>query len=245
MTSESLYEVYHAACPFPHFGCDSFHADKAVAAYDDAKSVLDFGCGNGYAVKQMQSDGFDWSGVEVSKTAYEKHLQSPGFYLGTTDQFQDRQFDMTYSTEVLEHVPEETIAQVAADICRVTSKYIFMTISLRPSSDNNRYHCTLKSRAWWEDKFTSNGFVVDRPVIDCYQRRTLKSTKRIFGKYADLGPIPKGFAQQPPYELYGEKEFWFFAFRREGVAARPLPEPTVPWVNRKVVPALRRVMRAA
>ena len=78
MTSESLYEVYHAACPFPHFGCDSFHADKAIAAYDDAKSVLDFGCGNGYAVKQMQSDGLNWIGVEVSQTAYEKHLQSPG-----------------------------------------------------------------------------------------------------------------------------------------------------------------------
>ena len=118
MTSESLYEVYHAACPFPHFGCDSFHADKAIAAYDDAKSVLDFGCGNGYAVKQMQSDGLNWIGVEVSQTAYEKHLQSPGFYLGTTNQFQDRQFDV-YTIGCIDPCPQ--LEQLS-----VTSKLRFL-----------------------------------------------------------------------------------------------------------------------
>ncbi len=245
MASESLYEVYHAACPFPHFGSDSFHGDKAIAAYSNAKSVLDFGCGNGYAVKEMRRKGQPWDGVEISQTAFEQHLNEPYFHLGTTDQFSDEQFDMTYSTEVLEHVPEDVIDQVTTDICRVTERYIFMTISLRPSSNNNKYHCTLHSRKWWEEKFIRNGFEVDRDVIDCYQRLTMKTTKQIFRKYSCLGPIPASFAENPPYELNGEKEFWFFAFRRAGVPACPLPKPTVPLVKRKVIPVLRKLLRAA
>jgi len=243
--AESLYEVYHEACPFPHFGSDTFHGDKALAAYPDAQSVIDFGCGNGYAVSEMRRLGHPWFGVEISEAAYKKHLNAPYFYHGATDQFEDQHFDMAYSTEVLEHVPEDVIDHVTADICRVTAKYIFMSISLRPSSDNNRYHCTLQSRQWWEEKFTRNGFVVDRDVVDCHQKMTLKSTKQVFRKYSHLGPIPASFAENPPFELNGEKEFWFFAFRREGVPACPLPKPTVSWVNRKIVPVLRKLLRSA
>jgi len=241
-STQELYAEYHRNCPFETFGQDTFLADKARAAYGDARTVLDFGCGNGYAVKRMRDAGQEWFGLEYSETAFQKYLHGPPFFVGTTDQFADGQFDMVYSTEVLEHIPEELTDEVIAGICRVAAKYLFLTISLRPSSHDNRYHCTLRPRAWWEAKFAANGFVVDRPVVDLYQRVSLKSTAQILSKWSHLGPSCRAFAENPPYELHGETQFWYFAFRRPGIPRQLLPPPTESVYRRRIVPWLRRAL---
>ena len=238
----ALYEEYHAHCQFEDFGDCTFLGDQAMTAYPDARSTLDFGCGNGVAVRRMRAAGHAWYGLEYSQTAFDKYLAEPCFHLGDTRQFEDRQFDMTYSTEVLEHIPAETVEEVIQGICRVTARYLFMTISLRPSSDNNRYHCTLRPRAWWEDVFVRHGFVRDDEVVRRFQRVTLKSTKKILSKWAHLGPDCQAFAEHPPYELHGESQFWFFAFRRQGVPAPARSLGRQPFVRRTLIPALRQLL---
>ena len=235
-SQQQLYAEYHANCPFENFGGTTFLGKQALLAYPDAGETLDFGCGNGVAVRQMRLEDKPWFGLEYSETAFERYLKQPHYYLGDTSQFPDRQFDMTYSTEVLEHIPADIVPEVVRGICRVTARYIFMTISLRPSSDNNRYHCTLRSRTWWENHFANNGFVRDDEVVRRFQKVTLKSTQAILSKWAHLGPDCHAFAQNPPYELHGESQFWFFAFRRAGV-----PAPTRTLGNQ---PLLKRMIRA-
>lgn len=157
-SNKSLYEQYHECCPFGgggEFGGSTFLGDKALIAYPAAQRVLDFGCGSGYAVKQMRARGKEWFGIEVSEAAYKKHLNEPFFFLGDLSQFADQSFDMIYSTEVLEHIPEPEVLEVIGHICRVAGRYVFVTISLRPSSNNNRYHCTLRPRSWWEEQFVA------------------------------------------------------------------------------------------
>lgn len=242
-SSDGLYEGYHENWSFKDFGMHTFQGFRAMKAYSDVRSVLDFGCGNGHAARLMRSSGFEWYGVEFSRTAYDNYLNEPFFHHGDTTQFSDRQFDLIYSTEVFEHIPEEDVDAVVADLCRVAAKYLFLTISLRPSSDNNRYHCTLQSRAWWEARFTRCGFNVDSAVIDLYQPLTLKSTRKVMSQWSKFGPTAAQFCENPPYDLNGEKEFWYFAFRREGVPAPPLPSPEQPWLRRKVVPLIRRALR--
>lgn len=239
----ALYQEYHEACPFEDFGQDTFHGEKAIAAYDDARTALDFGCGNGHAVRAMRAAGHEWFGLEYSQAAFDKYLAEPWFFVGETTQFADRQFDLLYSTEVLEHVPPDNVEEVIADLARITDRYMFLTISLRPSSQNNRFHCTLRPRAWWEERFVAAGFEVDRPVIDCFQPLTLKTTSQILASWAGHGEFNRRFADQPPYELFGEKQFWYFAFRRRGVPARPLPQPTEPWYRRQFFPWLRWLLR--
>lgn len=238
-----LYEEYHLNCAFDDFGQTSFHGDKAIAAYPDALETLDFGCGNGYAVRRMREAGYSWHGLECSRAAFEQHLNAPYFYLGDTKQFRDRQFDLVYSTEVLEHIPEPEVNWVASELGRIAAKYLFFTISLRPSSQNNRFHCTLKPRAWWEERFVRHGFQVDRHIIAAYQRISLKTTRQLQAKWAHLGPNAAAFACNPPFELNGESQFWYFAFRRIGVPATATPKPTVPWHRRKIYPLVRRVLR--
>jgi SAM-dependent methyltransferase len=241
MTTDTrqLYERYHRECPFPAFGQDTFQGENAVAAYRDAATTLDFGCGNGFAVRKMREAGYDWYGLEYSEAAYEQYLDPSCFFLGDTRQFADSQFDMAYSTEVLEHIPAELVGDIIADLCRVTRRYIFLTISLRPSSDNNKYHCTLRPRVWWEQQFTNCGFEVDRPVVERFQRLSLKSTSQILAKWSHLGPECRKFAENPPYELYGESQFWYFAFRREGVPPPPLPRAKQSPLKKALIRGLR------
>ncbi len=239
---QDLYETYHRDMPFHNFGEYTFQADKARFAYPDATPVLDFGCGNGLAVRRMREDGHPWYGVELSATAFQKHLHEPYFHQGSTEQFEDRRFDLVYSTEVLEHVPEAQVPAVIQDLCRICQRYIFMTISLRPSSQNNRFHCTLRSRAWWQAHFLKHGFVVDRKVVDCFQRRTLRSTTAILRQWAEHGEAPRRFAENPPYRLYGEEEFWYFAFRRQELPPTRPPRYQQRWLRRKVVPLVHRIL---
>lgn len=242
MSTVALYQEYHASERFENLGADTFHGDKAVAAYPEATSALDFGCGNGHAVRKMRAEGREWFGLEYSQAAYDKFLREPYFFVGEAAQFEDRQFDLLYSTEVLEHVPESEVNETIAQLCRVTARYMFLTISLRPSADNNRYHCTLRPRAWWEERFCRHGWVVDRKVVRAFQKTTLRSTRKILSRWSKLGPDCEAFAKNPPFELFGETQFWFFAFRREFIPASEPPKPTVSLYRRRVVPVLRKAL---
>ena len=239
---QKLYEEYHCKDLFDNFGEGTFQGEIAEQSYPNTLSVLDFGCGNGYAVKKMREVGKNWFGLEYSKTAFERYLGDSYFFHGTTTQFNDRQFDMGYSTDVFEHIPEEIIDETIADFCRVIDRYLFMTISLRPSSDNNKYHCTLKPRAWWEKKFLDNGFVLDQNVIYAHQPRTIKTTKQILCCYSHFGPAVEEFAKNPPYELKGEREQYFFCFHRKGATPPITPKPSKTWANRKVIPLIRKLL---
>jgi SAM-dependent methyltransferase len=241
--TQQLYDAYHEQCLFPDFGRDTFHGERALAAYPDASATLDFGCGNGFAVRRMRELGHPWFGLEYSQAAYDQYLGEPFFFVGDLSQFGDRRFDLVYSTEVLEHIPVPEVQDVIRNLCRVTDRYMFLTISLRPSSDDNRYHCTLRSRTWWQARFAEHGFQPDRPVIERFQRVTLKSTRRILSRWAHLGPECRALADNPPYELFGETQFWYFAFRRQGVPEPPRALGAQPLLRRKVVPALRHLLR--
>lgn len=237
-----LYEDYHLDNPFSDFGRNTFLGELAQHTYPNANTVLDFGCGNGFAVKKMRLGGSQWYGLEFSKAAYHRHLNGDHFYLDTTKQFKTRQFDLGYSTEVFEHIPESIVDETIEDFCRVIDKYLFLTISLRPSSDNNKYHCTLRPRLWWEEKFQAQGFTLDNQVICQYQKRTIKSTKGILESYATFGPDAKRFCDNPPYELNGEREPYFFMFHRNDIQPPPTPEPINTWVNRKGIPIIRKML---
>jgi SAM-dependent methyltransferase len=237
-----LYEAYHESKG--HLRSSAFHGPRAQCAYPDARRVLDFGCGNGHAVRQMRSRGYDWYGVELSETAFKEHLGEPYFYQGDLTQFDDRSFDLIYSTEVLEHIPEEEVDEVVTHMCRVSRNYLFLTISLRPSSNNNAYHCTLRPRTWWEQKFVANGFEVDREAVTAFQKKTLKSTSDILSRWAKLGPVPASFAANPPYRLFGETQFWFFAFCRGHAKKRSFMQKARLVRHRQLlVPLIRGVLK--
>ncbi|MHA2181425.1 MAG: class I SAM-dependent methyltransferase [Promethearchaeota archaeon] len=213
MSQEEIYNKYHKDPKFQNLGKGSYQGDKVRDSFGKTcKTVLDFGCGSGYAVRGLRGLGFDASGYEYSVSGYEKYLKGDEGFYNRIESLIGRKYDLIYSTEVLEHIPEEmidTYMKILYDIC---GKYVFMTISLRPSSDNNAYHCTLKSREWWEDKFTKHGFKKIKSIVDKYQKVSKRSTVEILSQWSNVGEFGESFAKKPPYELYGEEQPWFFAF---------------------------------
>lgn len=218
--NKELYDEYHRKPAFRDIGSASYQGDKIKQCWPDVNTVLDFGCGTGYAVRKMKyEEALNTVGYELSETAYTKYL-AERCYLYTTSLPLlnlsveiDGKFDVVYSTEVLEHIPEEEIPQTLTDIAELSDRF-FGTISLRPSSDDNAYHCTLRSRAWWDWQFAKQKFSPRRDLVDRFQKKSDMTTKQILARWKDLGPNAKRFCLNSPFDLNGELEPWFFAFER-------------------------------
>ena len=213
MEQKQIYEEFHNNPVFNNLGKSTYKGGLVENVYGKKiTTILDFGCGSGYAVRMMQKK-YKCFGYEYSKTAFDKYLKESYFYNRIEDVICQK-YDLIYSTEVMEHIPEELIDFYIDLFYRIANKYIFMTISLRPSSNNNAYHCTLKPRDWWEKKFREHGFIVDYDVVKHCQKKSNKTSKEIFSQWKKLGKKAIEFAENPPYELNGEEQPWYFAFKK-------------------------------
>jgi len=213
-----LYEKYHNDPAFHNLGSATYKGDIVKKIYGNKiTTILDFGCDSGFAVRKFRKIGYQAFGYEYSKVAFDKYLKEPIFY-NDINKIHDT-YDMIYSTDVLEHIPEEDIPDVLDNLFHLCNKYVFMTISLRPSSNNNAYHCTLKSRNWWNEKFNDAGFQKDQDTINLVQKRGSRSTKKILSQWNNIGKFGKMFSANPPYELNGEEQPWFFVYKKNIPAA--------------------------
>ncbi len=187
-------------------------------------SVLDGGSGDGTAVRRFLQNGKQALGIEFSNEAIDQHctdlVEAGHIRQGSlTDlPFADEQFDLVFSSEVLEHIEESDAPKAVSELARVANKHIFLTISLRPSSDNNKYHVNLKSRQWWEAMFADVGCIKRSDIVDQFQiRQPGLSVREIMqaGPTAAIMSEIDWFIENPPYDLGGELEPWFFVFSKE------------------------------
>lgn len=165
------YDVYHQYMN-SEFGAKYV---SAVCNSFDFESVLDVGCAKGFALDEFKKYGIKTFGCDVSKEAlsvcgHEHQVLTPKRPLP----FKDKEFDLVFCTDVLEHLEEPDAIQLIKELERVASKYIFATICFRPSQAfkprvalsalsqeqidlcNTEWHLTIKPREWWESQFTWN-----------------------------------------------------------------------------------------
>lgn len=212
------YEKYHKLKKFKNLGKFSWKGkgDKIIKLYSHDLSILDFGCGSGFAIKHLRKFFSKVWGYEYSHTAFDKHLKKDKRCFKRLEDTLILNPDILYSTEVLEHVPSDLIPFYMDYFKQLNPTYIFMTISLRPSSNNNAYHCTLYPREWWDAHFTKIGYEVDLEIFTKCQEVTGRTDKEIFSKWiASSGEVGKEFAENPPYSLCGEEEPWFFIYKKK------------------------------
>ncbi len=104
------------------------------------RKVLDIGCAKGFQVAALRSRGIEASGIDISEYAIASAPPevSPWLQVGSCTRlnFPDRSFDLLLVLETLEHIPPNKIAQVLAELCRVTGKWIWVSI---PSIGGNKY----------------------------------------------------------------------------------------------------------
>lgn len=121
-----------------------------------AKTLLDFGCGKGeqYTNKDLMKK---WGGVPSDKWGIMPTLYDPA--VESHNQFPEGKFDGVISTDVMEHVPEDSIDIVLEQIYSKADKFVFLAIAtyLGKSTsyklpNGKQPHITVRQDRWWIDK---------------------------------------------------------------------------------------------
>ena len=84
-----------------------------VARFVPGARILEIGGGTGYQAKRLSEDGFRVDSIDVPSSNYVGHQDFPvKTYDGRTIPFSDREYDIVFSSNVLEHVLELSDLQV-------------------------------------------------------------------------------------------------------------------------------------
>lgn len=111
---------------------------KELIEWYDCKTILDYGCGRAKChEKEKLGD------VTLYDPYYEPYSIKP-----------DSTYDFVICTDVLEHVLEDEVGKVLAELINYTNKILYLSISTKPAkkkfSNGENVHITIKPQEWWE-----------------------------------------------------------------------------------------------
>lgn len=131
----------------------------------DIKSMVDIGCGRACVVQDAVDHGLDALGIdgdpgdlhdEYNFTRPDVPFLLHDFTEGPAPV--DREFDLAWTVEFLEHVDEKYMDNYMDTIKKC--KYVICTFA-RPG-DGGHHHVNEQEPQYWIDKFDSYGFVFNR-----------------------------------------------------------------------------------
>lgn len=117
-----------------------------LIAKTKSRTVLDYGCGRGdqYKVNRLHQT---WS-VPMPT------LYDPGNAI--RDKKPEGRFDFVICSDVLEHVEEEFVDAVIADLFAYATKFVWLSVCCRPAKksfpDGRNLHLTIRPPEWWTEK---------------------------------------------------------------------------------------------
>lgn len=137
----SQYEELHSSDT--SYGSTSIKFIKEVCMMIDQLqpvSILDYGCGKGVLIDAPQEK-------YPNINCYKYDPSIPEYNTLPVDKV-----DMVLNTDVLEHIPENDLDDVLADIARITDQVYFnlhheKAVTILPSGENA--HCTIKTPRWY------------------------------------------------------------------------------------------------
>ncbi len=123
--------------------------------------VLEFGSGLGHVLREARRRGILMVGTETSDYAV-SHSLCPGAIVKIGEipkcnlPFPNEAFDLVFSTEVMEHVPEACTLPVLRELHRICSHRALMTINTFDRDEPG--HINVHPRQWWLKAFVEVGF---------------------------------------------------------------------------------------
>lgn len=123
------------------------------------KTCLDYGCGHAGAWKNGNMKrilGIDK--IFLFDPGVDEYSKKP-----------NKKVDLVLAIDVLEHVPEDAVDEVIADINNYATKAIYLHISTKSAKktliDGSNAHATIKSKQWWQEKINK----IDKYVVAYYE----------------------------------------------------------------------------
>lgn len=162
MKPEEKYELVYKDEGYQN-GAVGLNCSEIALLQIKFKSVLDVGCGMGYAVVRFLKNGKDAKGIEVSDYLFKTFLK-PLARLDVVQKgriqkipFPADSFDLVFCTDVLEHIPESDVRQALSELVRVSKKHLFLTVSLRDAVcfKELKLHETIRPVGWWDDQLAA------------------------------------------------------------------------------------------
>jgi SAM-dependent methyltransferase len=147
-----------------HLGghCNQTHTDLKTLEYlrfrHNIKTMIDVGCGPGAMIKLATENGIDACGVDGDFSLiplWEERgvdVLCHDFTNGAPEI--DKEFDLAWSVEFLEHVDEE-YQESYMSIFR-KCKYVICTAA--PPGAPGHHHVNCRDRDYWNEVFDKNGF---------------------------------------------------------------------------------------
>lgn len=133
-----------------------------LAASYQARSVLDYGCGQGSLAQALRPL---W---EPASPLFSFGMAEYDPAIAGKDEPPAVSFDLVVCTDVLEHIESEKIYAVLNHIASLSGRLLFAVISLVPTSktlsDGRQAHILLRSVEWWTYQFQEAGFVLSKTV---------------------------------------------------------------------------------
>ena len=144
---------------------------------DPELSVLDLGCAGGGLVRSILEDGYTAVGLEGSDVSLRlrsgewdtipHHLLTADItapFQVSTAAGEEVAFHCVTAWEVLEHIPEEKVDAVAANVARHLRPGGVFVASVAQFRDEDPltgavYHVTLRDPDWWRERFAAHGLV--------------------------------------------------------------------------------------
>lgn len=157
-----------------------FLADALTRCFE-FESFLDAGCGPGNLLDVLASKGKKVVGCDPAPAALTsfcertRGLIDPDAFICSTISnlpFEDRQFDLVWCSDVMEHLLYFDIELAARQLSRVSAKYLALTINL----DNPyHYHPTILSRPTWTKLFLETGMLRHSTLIEERLQRDIEA----------------------------------------------------------------------
>jgi ubiquinone/menaquinone biosynthesis C-methylase UbiE len=117
------------------------------------ETLLDLGCGSGRAGKELQRWGLIPTGIDLVSDGFTSSYE---LLLASIWDLPQRQWDLTFCSDVLEHIPETQIDRSLSEVSRVTNRGVFFSISTRPDNTGaligEILHVTVHDINWWLPK---------------------------------------------------------------------------------------------
>lgn len=119
-----------------------------------AESALDYGCGKTAQYQDILPSTGKLLEESLGYSVFKYDPAVPRFDMRPPS---GTKFDLVWCTDVMEHIPEEDIPWVIADLVGFAAKGLFVTVATYPAKkcllNGENAHVTVKPREWWIEQF--------------------------------------------------------------------------------------------
>ena len=137
--------------------------------------MLDYGCGKGGTADYIERECQHRVRISRYDTGYEQYQELPVDSAG-------EQFELVYTTDVLEHIEREDLPQVIGKIQGLTTNFHAHIIDLDPARkrlpDGRNAHVTLLTETEWIGEFDTAGSECVYSRVEYYKDKYLNPGRR-------------------------------------------------------------------